>query len=96
VQNIINSCPEEVLFWSEIQVTCQGLVQIDEPKSSIENFNESLSIGPDGYDTKHTENNVEDVIRRRATGETLFRRYKKSRDANQNQYRGEDCEDFVI
>ena len=60
------------------------LVQIDEPKSGIEQADVKFSSGPKHEQTQHAETDVKNVVRRGSAGETVLCRNDEPRDANQD------------
>ncbi len=77
-------------------MTCQCLVKINQPKPKIKEGYQQIFARPENDQADSPEEDMEDIVRRGAAGETVLRRDQKSRDARQNQHRGEDRQGYEV
>src|SRR5258707_2597148 len=96
VQNIIRPRPQEILFGRKIRKTGDHLVKINQPKPKIKAAYERIFPRPQNNQSRGPKEDMEDIVRRGAAGETVLRRHQKSCHARQDQHRGEDRQGYEV
>lgn len=82
VQNIVNSCPFEVLFGEEIGVTGNSLIKVNQTETDIECPDCAVVTGKYDYCADDAEQNVKDVVRSRSAGGTFTGRDDETQNAD--------------
>lgn len=76
--------------------TRQRLIQINQPEAEIEKPDVIFISRNQQKHADSAEENVKNVVSARAAREGFFRRNNKTQNANQNQDRRENEQDFII
>lgn len=68
VQNIINPGPKKILSGWQLEVACQRLIKIDEPKSGVKGTDERLSAGRKDKQSNCSKAEMKHVVGRSPAG----------------------------
>ena len=90
MQNIIDPSPQEKLFWGQVEVAGDSLIEIDKAEDQIEETHRLRPPGKDHQQSDQAENYVKHVVRRGAAGEAELWRNKRPGNASENQDWGEN------
>jgi len=96
VQNIIRPRPKKILFGRKIRITCERLVKINPPEPKIKETHKRFFPRPENNQADSSKEDMEDIVRRGAAGETESWRDQKSAYARQNQHGREDRQGYEV
>ena len=84
MQNIIDPSPQEKLFWGQVEVAGDSLIEIDKAEDKVEETHRLRPPGKEHQQSDQAKNYVEHVVGRGATGEAELWRNKRPGNASEN------------
>ena len=96
MKHVVREGPVEILDRRQPGNTRQHLVKIDQAETEVEHARRQLALRHQHHQTNRAEEDVKQVIRRRATHQAVLIRYDEPADTSQYQQRREDRQRFLI